>query len=334
MLLVRGRRLNRRSADACFEAKAEACAASLKAERWRGVARSEGRGPSFGLACVRPLLVAFASGEVGSWAVERLETVAGAPLELASRLEVIEGKASPLDGRSAWVLRGVSSNERYVSRIEHAALVSKQEPLGRAASTRAALIPITKSDAWWELAQDERRRIFEESSHHVATGLEYLPAVARRLHHGRDLGEPFDFLTWFEYAPEHKDAFESSSTAYVRPKSGPTSNARSTSGYSVSRGRSPVATLESRASYRSCHRRTPPRGSDRLHPAGAELSAHLSVVVVDTSRGSVRESRPSSAANPAMRGSGRTRAGASVRAVRAAALLEAVADVDDGVDGG
>lgn len=39
-------------------------------------------------------------------------------------------------------------------------------------------------------------------------GLEYLPAVARRLHHGRDLGEPFDFLTWFEFAPERADAFE------------------------------------------------------------------------------------------------------------------------------
>lgn len=122
---------------------------------------------------------------------------------------MIEGNAaSRLDGRPAWVLRGVTSNERYVSRTEHEALVTTQEPLGRAASTRAALIPITKSDAWWELPQDERRRIFAESSHHVATGLEYLPAVARRLHHGRDLGEPFDFLTWFEFAPEHADAFE------------------------------------------------------------------------------------------------------------------------------
>ena len=42
----------------------------------------------------------------------------------------------------------------------------------------------------------------------MATGLDYLPAVARRLHHGRDLGEPFDFLTWFEFAPEHAAAFE------------------------------------------------------------------------------------------------------------------------------
>jgi hypothetical protein len=38
--------------------------------------------------------------------------------------------------------------------------------------------------------------------------LRYLPEVARRLHHSRDLGEPFDFLTWFEYAPEYSAAFE------------------------------------------------------------------------------------------------------------------------------
>ena len=158
---------------------------------------------------MRPLLVTFVGGDTGPWVIERLDTVAGRPLDRASRLEVIEGPASSLSGgKPAWVLRGVTSNERYVSGVEHTALVTKQESLGRAASTRAALIPITKSDVWWELPQDERRRIFEESSHHVATGLEYLPAVARRLHHGRDLGEPFDFLTWFEFSPEHADAFE------------------------------------------------------------------------------------------------------------------------------
>lgn len=158
---------------------------------------------------VRPLMVAFAGGEAGSWAVERIETVAGVPLEPVSRLEMIESPATHgLNGRSAWVLRGVTSNDRYASRGEQDAFVSKQEPLGRMASTRAALIPITKSEAWWELPQDERRRIFEESSHHVATGLEYLPAVARRLHHGRDLSEPFDFLTWFEFAAEDAARFE------------------------------------------------------------------------------------------------------------------------------
>ncbi|WP_200946873.1 MULTISPECIES: hypothetical protein [unclassified Roseateles] len=40
--------------------------------------------------------------------------------------------------------------------------------------------------------------------------MRYLPAIARRLHHGRDLGEaePFDFLTWFEFAPGHASAFD------------------------------------------------------------------------------------------------------------------------------
>lgn len=38
--------------------------------------------------------------------------------------------------------------------------------------------------------------------------MNYLPAIARRLHHSRDLREPFDFLTWFEFAPEHEADFE------------------------------------------------------------------------------------------------------------------------------
>ena len=58
------------------------------------------------------------------------------------------------------------------------------------------------------MTQDERRAIFEERSAHVAIGLRYLPAVARRLHHCRDLGEPFDFLTWFDYSAEDEGRFD------------------------------------------------------------------------------------------------------------------------------
>lgn len=38
--------------------------------------------------------------------------------------------------------------------------------------------------------------------------MKYMPAVARRLYHCRDLGDPFDFLTWFEYAPADAELFE------------------------------------------------------------------------------------------------------------------------------
>ena len=156
-----------------------------------------------------PLLVAFAGGGSGPWRIECLEGVSGEPLPAATRLTVLEGAAAAHAGDgAAWVLRGVTSNERYLTRRVHDELAARQQPLGRPGSTRAALIPIKKSEAWWELAQDERRCIFEESSRHVAMGLDYLPAVARRLHHGRDLAEPFDFLTWFEFAPEDATRFE------------------------------------------------------------------------------------------------------------------------------
>ena len=112
-----------------------------------------------------------------------------------------------------WPRRGLcvarlTSNTRYTRRDEQAALAARQAELGRPEATRAALNPITKSEAWWALAQDERRKLFEETSHHIAIGLEYLPAIARRLYHGHDLDEPFDFLTWFEYAPQDAPAFE------------------------------------------------------------------------------------------------------------------------------
>ena len=109
-----------------------------------------------------------------------------------------------------WTLRGVTSNERYVVRSEKETLKQKQAALGRPTATHAALIPIRKNEKWWALTQDERRAIFEEKSHHIAIGLKVLPAVARRLHHCRDLGEsePFDFLTLFDYAKADARAFD------------------------------------------------------------------------------------------------------------------------------
>jgi hypothetical protein len=59
----------------------------------------------------------------------------------------------------------------------------------RPSRSHATLITIRKSAKWWALTQDERRTLFEEKSKHVAVRLKYLPGVARRLHHCRDLGE-------------------------------------------------------------------------------------------------------------------------------------------------
>src|SRR5262245_42966742 len=154
------------------------------------------------------LPVVFQAGGSGEWTIERIGAVIGATLSPAVRLARREGSAPAAAHDGAWSLRGVTTHVRYTTADEKAALAAVQAGLGRPDATRAALIPIRKSAAWWALAQDERRAIFEDTSRHIGLGREYLPAVARRLYHARELGEPFDFLTWFEYAPEQADAFE------------------------------------------------------------------------------------------------------------------------------
>src|SRR5215471_4071948 len=150
----------------------------------------------------------FVGGSIGPWQVKRIQAIAGATLPLVPRLSIFEGnQASTLEG-SIWLLRGVPSYERYVNKIERYALVVQQAELGRLEAIQAALIPIKKSTAWWELTQEERRAIFAERSHHITIGLKYVARIARRLYHGYDLGEPFDFLTWFEYTSTDAGAFE------------------------------------------------------------------------------------------------------------------------------
>lgn len=157
---------------------------------------------------VVPILpVVFEAGAQGTWRIRASLAVLGEPLPAANALNVLEGtRAVPSD--AVWAVSGVVSNERYVERQEHHELAVRSPKLGRPEATRAALILVRKSEEWWGLSQDERRAILEDRSSHIATGLKYVPAVARRLHHSRDLGEPFDFLTWFEFAPRDEAAFD------------------------------------------------------------------------------------------------------------------------------
>jgi hypothetical protein len=155
-----------------------------------------------------PLLVNFIAGRDGAWAITAMTVLAGDALPVAEALDVIERPLSDMASGDAWTLRGSTGHLRYTTRDEVTALGALQAPLARASSACAALIPIRKTAAWWDLAQDERRAIMEERSRHIRIGLDFLPAIARRLHHCREFGEPFDFLTWFEFAPEHQARFD------------------------------------------------------------------------------------------------------------------------------
>jgi hypothetical protein len=153
-------------------------------------------------------LFTFVGGNAGTWEVVTQRAVTGDALAPVERLRIVTG-AVPEEQGAGWSLRGVTSHDRYVTRDEKTRLSAQSPEIGRVEATAAAFIPIRKSAAWWALTQDERRAIFEETSAHVRIGLDY-PTVARRLHHCRDLAEdaPFDFLTWFEFAPGDAVAFD------------------------------------------------------------------------------------------------------------------------------
>ena len=51
-----------------------------------------------------------------------------------------------------------------------------------------SLIEQGKVDKLLQASSKDRRAIFEERSKHMTIGMKYLPAIARRLHHCRDLG--------------------------------------------------------------------------------------------------------------------------------------------------
>jgi len=151
--------------------------------------------------------VTFVGGDAGPWRVQRIIAVTGDALAPVAHLDVHTAiQAAP--SAAVWSLRGVAGHARYVERAEKGPLDAASPPLARAEAQCAALIPIKKSPALWALPQDERRAIFESKSHHISDSMQFLPRVARRLYHARDLGGPFDFLTWFEFAPEHTAAFD------------------------------------------------------------------------------------------------------------------------------
>lgn len=146
-------------------------------------------------------------GSQGPWRTIAQRTVTGAGLAPITHLHVGALDDDGFYGES-WKLRGFISNVRYVEQVERRQLVARQEGLGRVDATYAALLPIKKTQAWWDMSQDERRHIFEDQSKHIEANMKYLPAIARQLYHSRDIGEEFDFLTWFEFRPEHVGLFD------------------------------------------------------------------------------------------------------------------------------
>ncbi len=112
------------------------------------------------------------------------------------------------------MFHGVTQPLHYASAVQSRELDTRSraefEPSNK---TTAVLIPIGKSQDWWQLAQDRRQAHFqtnEEYQGHTAIGIRYVDRVFRKLYHSRYTSPltPYDFLTYFEFNSAHQDAFE------------------------------------------------------------------------------------------------------------------------------
>jgi Chlorite dismutase len=144
----------------------------------------------------------FRGGDHGPWRVVAHKTLCGPVIPAFAGLSI----DPDADGPAIWQARGFNSNLRYTAALERRELLANGAPPDRH-NQCAVLIPMSKNTAWWAMAQDERLAVYARSRH-MRIGMAVLPAVFRKLYHCRDLGEAFDFLTWFEFAPDDEPAFD------------------------------------------------------------------------------------------------------------------------------
>ena len=69
------------------------------------------------------LIHTFVGGTAGRWRIERIQVIVGQTLPSVPRLSIFEGNQSTTLEGSIWLLRGVTSYERYVHKTERSALV-------------------------------------------------------------------------------------------------------------------------------------------------------------------------------------------------------------------
>jgi hypothetical protein len=113
------------------------------------------------------------------------------------------------------VLSGVTQHLHYTSAAQRERLASisaKEFPASE--HVHAVLIPIRKSDVWWNMGFHDRAEFLNGTRYkrgHTAIGEEYAALIYRQLLHSRYLDssrKPYDFLTYFEFTDENTDWFK------------------------------------------------------------------------------------------------------------------------------
>jgi hypothetical protein len=161
--------------------------------------------------------------KIDRYRVDAVRTLSGAPLGgivPGSELLRLESTAELPPGGGDLI--GVLQHFGYTRAAERPALATTSPP---GADATCVVIPLTKSEAWWQLALDERDTLFRGASSragHVALGIPSARTLVRKLYHGRPLpGAGWDFVTYFEFSPERRGEFEALLAALRDPEQNP-----------------------------------------------------------------------------------------------------------------
>jgi hypothetical protein len=77
------------------------------------------------------LIHLFVGGTTGKWHVERVSAVSGPALTPVPRLAIFDGDQATIPEDGVWLLRGVTSYERYMHRAERSALQRRAKGLSQ-----------------------------------------------------------------------------------------------------------------------------------------------------------------------------------------------------------
>ena len=172
--------------------------------------------------CVEASAVPASTTRVDRYRVDSVRTVSGAPLAgIVSGAKLVRLESMVELPAGGGDLIGVTQHLVYTRAAERPSLVTASPP---GADALAVMIPLTRSEAWWQLAQDERDALFRGAGKlgHVDVGLPYARTILRKLYHCRPLpGAGFDFLTYFEFSPADRPRFEALLAALRDPEQNP-----------------------------------------------------------------------------------------------------------------
>jgi hypothetical protein len=151
------------------------------------------------------------------YVIDDVVAVRGAPLPGVAKgwhVTRIEGRVPAPATGATHALFATTQHLGYTSAEQQAHLAKVSHP---GPGPVVVMIPITKSEAWWSLAQDRRQEHFTPltperaatgARGHTVIGTAYADRIFRRLYHARYLPESdWDFVTYFEMQADHVPDF-------------------------------------------------------------------------------------------------------------------------------